>query len=135
MCIRDRYIIARYGYSQNIESWELFNEVDWTDQFATNKSSVSSWHNEMAAYIKSKDVYQHLVTTSYAYGYDDPATWSLSNIDFSQTHYYVSSPNIESVLSSGAQNYLSSYLKPTLNGCLLYTSPSPRDRTRSRMPS
>ena len=22
-----------------------------------------------------------------------------------------------------------------LNGCLLYTSPSPRDRTRSRMPS
>ena len=25
------------------------------------------------------------------------------------------------------------YLKPL--GCLLYTSPSPRDRTRSRMPS
>ena len=24
---------------------------------------------------------------------------------------------------------------PYLNGCLLYTSPSPRDRTRSRMPS
>ena len=24
---------------------------------------------------------------------------------------------------------------PTLDGCLLYTSPSPRDRTRSRMPS
>ena len=23
----------------------------------------------------------------------------------------------------------------TINGCLLYTSPSPRDRTRSRMPS
>jgi hypothetical protein len=113
---RLRYIIARYGYSQNIESWELFNEVDWTDQFATYKSTVSSWDNEMAAYIKSKDVYQHLITTSYAYDYDDPATWSLSNIDFSQTHYYVSSPNIESVLSSGAQNYLSSYLKPTLNG-------------------
>ena len=24
---------------------------------------------------------------------------------------------------------------PTREGCLLYTSPSPRDRTRSRMPS
>ena len=24
---------------------------------------------------------------------------------------------------------------PLINGCLLYTSPSPRDRTRSRMPS
>ena len=26
-------------------------------------------------------------------------------------------------------------IKKRLNGCLLYTSPSPRDRTRSRMPS
>ena len=26
-------------------------------------------------------------------------------------------------------------LRPQLNPCLLYTSPSPRDRTRSRMPS
>ena len=26
-------------------------------------------------------------------------------------------------------------LGPTLGTCLLYTSPSPRDRTRSRMPS
>ena len=25
--------------------------------------------------------------------------------------------------------------KPPLSACLLYTSPSPRDRTRSRMPS
>ena len=24
---------------------------------------------------------------------------------------------------------------PSINSCLLYTSPSPRDRTRSRMPS
>ena len=27
------------------------------------------------------------------------------------------------------------YADLILNGCLLYTSPSPRDRTRSRMPS
>jgi len=27
------------------------------------------------------------------------------------------------------------YKGPTKRGCLLYTSPSPRDRTRSRMPS
>ena len=28
-----------------------------------------------------------------------------------------------------------SYLAAKLKNCLLYTSPSPRDRTRSRMPS
>ena len=26
-------------------------------------------------------------------------------------------------------------VSPTIKSCLLYTSPSPRDRTRSRMPS
>ena len=36
--------------------------------------------------------------------------------------------------------HLNALIKPTsgtvsYNGCLLYTSPSPRDRTRSRMPS
>ncbi len=113
---RLRYIIARYGFSKNIQSWELFNEVGWTDQFATHKTDVSSWHNIMANYIKSKDVYNHLVTTSYAYDYDDPATWNLTNIDFTQTHFYVNSPNIESVLSTATQNYLSNYLKPALNG-------------------
>lgn len=113
---RLRYIIARYGYSQNIESWELFNEVDWTDQFNTRKTDVTDWHNEMATYIKSKDVYKHLVTTSYAYDFDDPATWNLANIDFTQTHFYINSPNIESVLAAASQNYMSNYQKPTLNG-------------------
>ncbi len=113
---RMRYIIARYGYSSNIQSWELFNEVDWTDQYDTHKSDVKDWHNEMSTYIKSKDVYKHLVSTSFAYDFNDDATWNLSKIDFTQTHFYINSPNIESVLSAATQNYLSNYSKPTLNG-------------------
>ncbi|MFI5188644.1 MAG: DUF5060 domain-containing protein, partial [Chitinophagales bacterium] len=113
---RLRYIIARYGYSQNIASWELFNEIDWTDQFDTYRANVKDWHNEMSTYIKSKDVYRHLVTTSFAYDTNDPATWNLFNIDYTQTHFYINSPNIESVLSDAAQNYISNYQKPTLNG-------------------
>ena len=35
----------------------------------------------------------------------------------------------------GTDNLGRDYLSRTLYGCLLYTSPSPRDRTRSRMPS
>ncbi len=113
---RQRYIIARYGYSKNIQSWELFNEVDWTDKFDSVQTDVTNWHNEMSTYIKSKDVYKHLVTTSYAYDTHDSDTWKLPYIDFTQTHYYVSAPNIETVLASGAQAYLSAYHKPTLNG-------------------
>ena len=35
-------------------------------------------------------------------------------------------------VKAGAQDFL---VKGEFNACLLYTSPSPRDRTRSRMPS
>ena len=43
-------------------------------------------------------------------------------------------------LVDGVEDVISGYSagnteNPTYNDCLLYTSPSPRDRTRSRMPS
>jgi len=113
---RLRYIIARYGYSEAIQSWELFNEVDWTDQFDTRKTDVKNWHEEMANYIKSKDVYKHLVSTSYAKDVNDDATWNIANIDFSQTHYYIDAPNIENSVAAGVQSYLTKFQKPTLNG-------------------
>ena len=42
---------------------------------------------------------------------------------------------IETILHNkdGSTNW--AQLEKTINNCLLYTSPSPRDRTRSRMPS
>ena len=36
---------------------------------------------------------------------------------------------------SAAIGFIALFGQAVLNGCLLYTSPSPRDRTRSRMPS
>lgn len=113
---RLRYIIARYGYSQNIQSWELFNEVVWTDQFSTYKNDITTWDDEMSTYIKSKDVNKHLVTTSY--GGTDVTTnsWALPNIDFTQTHNYVDIPNIENILAAANQSFLTQFAKPTLNG-------------------
>ena len=113
---RFRYIMARYGYSSTIMSWELFNEVEWTDNFAQHKSEITAWHAEMANWLRSKDMNRHLITTSYASAINDPATWNLPSIDFTQTHYYVASPNLDSVLSSACQSYISSYGKPTLTG-------------------
>ncbi len=37
---RYRYVLARWGYSRNIMSWELFNEVGWTDQFEQRKDDI-----------------------------------------------------------------------------------------------
>jgi hypothetical protein len=42
----------------------------------------------MSAFIKKYDVNKHLVTTSFANRFQDPAVWKLDGIDFTQTHSY-----------------------------------------------
>ena len=88
---RMRYVVARWGYATNIMCWEMFNEVDWTDNFGSDpavRADVTNWINEMAQYIRSIDPQQHLITTSYAEDIYDPNTWNLPIIDFTQLHHY-----------------------------------------------
>ena len=113
---RYRYILARWGYSKNILAWELFNEVDWTDNYKQHQVEVMEWHVEMAEYLKNTDPYDHLVSTSFAHEQFDPITWAIPDMDFTQTHFYVNTPNIELVLAQGNKKYLTQYDKPTLNG-------------------
>lgn len=113
---RYRYVLARWGYSRNVMSWELFNEVGWTDQFEQRKDDIAAWHEEMAAYLKANDPNRHLVTTSYVNEYNDPNVWNLPDIDFTQTHYYVETPFLERALANGVRSYLNDYGKATLNG-------------------
>lgn len=117
---RLRYIVARWGYSRNIMSWELFNEVDWTDDFNNSngivRNAVKDWHIEMAQYLKSLDPFKHLVTTSYANTEQDPNVWNNTAIDYSQTHFYVGSPNFETVLADGVRKDIGRYSKPSYTG-------------------
>ncbi len=83
---RLRYIIARYGYSTSIFAWELFNEVDLTDNYDVKK--ILNWHNEMLSEIKKYDIYKHLKTTSFSDPYKEDVIWELKDIDFVQTHIY-----------------------------------------------
>ncbi len=60
-----RYIIARWGYSPAVVAWELFNEVQFTDAGQSGQwTNIGAWHTEMAQFIRSQDLYQHLLTTS-----------------------------------------------------------------------
>lgn len=113
---RLRYIVARWGYAHSIMAWELFNEVDWTNEYVQRQGEVANWHADMAAYLKSIDPYEHLVTTSFAHEHYDPEVWHHPDIDFTQTHFYVNVPNLERTLSKGIRKYLADYNKPTLNG-------------------
>ncbi len=87
-----RYIIARWGYSTNILSWELFNEIDelrWSDQENFSSDDLAAWHADRAAYIKSIDAHQHLVNTSTGSFKTHPYLYeALTDIDFAQIHFY-----------------------------------------------
>ena len=113
---RLRYIVARWGYARSIMAWELFNEVGWTDNYPQHQTKVADWHAEMAAYLKSIDPYQHLVTTSFAGEDEDPMVWAGPDIDITQTHYYLNTSNLQKALVNGITSYLEDFGKPTLTG-------------------
>lgn len=81
-----RYIVARWGCSPAVLAWELFNEVHWTDPVRIDheEALVARWHDEMAAWIRSLDVYQHLVTTSS----EDLRSPVYGSMDYLQPHLY-----------------------------------------------
>jgi hypothetical protein len=111
---RLRYLAARYGYSQNLLAWELFNEID-NDYAYLNPSDVASWHATMGAWLHTNDPFGHLVTTSLTGSSDRPEIWSLPQLDFAAYHSYAeASPSTK--LSAIAQSFWQRYGKPVMIG-------------------
>lgn len=127
------YIIARYGYSDYILAWELFNEVDYTyysdyntqlpngAQLATD---VKNWHEEMGTFIKANDPYNHMVTTSYkaatgsAFYLDVIDYTNIHNYGFYQTSGYFGKNDVNSLLDQMPKEAISTssqYKKPVFH--------------------
>ncbi len=110
---RLRYILARWGCQRSIMTWELFNEVNWTDNYEQHKGAIADWHADMAAFLKQNDPVQRPISTSYGNPQsEDPAVWNNPDMDYTQRHYYFDSPNLEAVLVSGLRENLQQYDKP-----------------------
>jgi hypothetical protein len=84
-----RYIVARWGYSTHLLSFELFNEVQNIKEAQSHFQDVVNWHKTMAAYIRSVDADHHLITTSMS-----TPTNALGDIglDYDQDHTYPPDP-------------------------------------------
>jgi hypothetical protein len=80
---RLRYIVARWGYSPNIMSWEWWNEVNWTP--LAGEPILAPWIERNTALLDELDPYDHLVTHS---GSPVALTSVWSPLDFTQDHYY-----------------------------------------------
>lgn len=113
---RLRYIIARWGYSKSVLVWELFNEVEWTDNFQTHKEAIIDWHIEMASYIKQKDVFNHLVSTSLANDSDVDRLWNDVSMDITQTHFYNDLKLIHAPVAANVVDFNHRFNKPNLVG-------------------
>ena len=72
--MRWRYITARWGYSTSLLDYELFNEVDNSDQSATyiNNGDVAAWHNTQRNELNSLNPQTHMVSTSFDASYRQP---------------------------------------------------------------
>lgn len=89
---RLRYLVARWGYSTNIGAWEFFNEIDNAafsrrDSIRIPHEAITSWHKEMAAYLKEIDPYDHIVTTSVSHR-EIKGMYALNELDLNQMHIY-----------------------------------------------
>ena len=111
-----KYINARWGYSPNIFCWEFFNEVEWTDFYQLNENKVIDWQLMNAKFLDSVDVNHHLISTSYANSGYGGKIWKQPGIDFSQTHFYSGSSDIELILVDAINKYRLDYNKPTIVG-------------------
>ncbi len=113
-----RYLNARYGYAPNLLAWEFFNELDLVDGYGTPaiRATTATWVAEMAAYLKSIDPNQHLISNSYAMSNGDATVWNNANIDFTQTHLYRKQADLETPLAGASQALRTAHNKPYLTG-------------------
>ncbi len=79
-----RYMVARWGYSPQLASWELFNEVDLSE---LRMEEVVPWVADMSQELHLLDINRRPITMSF-HKADAAAVWSLPTIDTIQWHQY-----------------------------------------------
>jgi hypothetical protein len=90
---RFRYIASRWGYATNLLAWELWNEVDLTNDFATQLSNVATWHAKSFASLRKYDAFGHPISTSFGSYPGVPEIWKV--LDFTMIHDYGASDMAE----------------------------------------
>jgi hypothetical protein len=113
---RLRYLVARYGYSTHLHSWQFFNEIDNIyRQKVIVPEHVLDWHKKMTPVLKGMDPYGHLVTTSLTGGSQRDEYWKIPGIDYTMYHSY-GDPAPGRKVSLIAERYHKEFGKPFMIG-------------------
>ena len=125
-------VVTRYGLRAYKEGWSVYTTIESESQQVAKDSLMKNLflYNKRHGWVEPQN-YLNLFTNSQVSLLAD------LNIDFldaeMQTYNEFNQDNILTRLTEVFFNY--PYYSTHIKACLLYTSPSPRDRTRSRMPS
>ncbi|HEX2854036.1 MAG TPA: cellulase family glycosylhydrolase [Opitutaceae bacterium] len=114
---RLRYLIGRYGYSQQVLSWQFFNEIDnsYRPRAALVGDDVVAWHRAMGQWLRANDPYRHLVSTSLTGASDRPEFWAMPEMDFAVYHSYGEADPARYVAKLSA-DFARRYQKPVMIG-------------------
>ena len=114
-----RYYVARWGYSRNIQSWEIMNEIghaamneDGTDY---DEQVAKAWADEIGGYMHAIDPFDHLVSVSSAILFIDQV-FSADAIDFASIHSYVWGSAYATSAADVSRNVWETFHKPVLIG-------------------
>ncbi|MAF12985.1 hypothetical protein CMK11_21245 [Candidatus Poribacteria bacterium] len=116
------YLTARYAWRTNLFAWEFWNEIDLIEGYEAE--AAVSWHREMAAHVRQRDPYDHLITTSYSRTPGDPEMWHSPDIDFTQSHQY-NKADIAAEVAEHTRAKVGEYGKPHIFGELGVDSGGP----------
>lgn len=114
---RLRYLVARWGYSPFLLSWQFFNEIDnaYIPRSNLVGADVTAWHEEMGGWLRANDPFRHLISTSLTGGVDRPELWTLPEMDFAVYHSY-GEGNPAQKLATLSADFVKRYKKPFMIG-------------------
>ena len=94
---RVRYIMARWGYSPAVFSWEIFNEIDLAKEYYNPGNPrmiqcVMDWERDLARHIRRVDQGRHMVTTNRYNWRDAERLWQMPEIAYTSAHIFKAMP-------------------------------------------
>jgi hypothetical protein len=100
-----RYVVARWGYSTSVLSWENWNELG----HVLPNTPEWNFYQAYSLYQRTSDPYHHLLTTSQGSQAYSPAFWSSSFFDIANYHDYMMPGRYPAALVNDEANFVSKF--------------------------
>jgi hypothetical protein len=104
-----RYMIARWGYSRALGTWEIINEMHGTTGWVVNPATAKQWVETVHAYFKQHDPFNRPTTASFG-GIEGASHYTgsdqlgdMPNVHFYELHGWPD-PHPDNVVRSGLAN-------------------------------